>query len=136
MSIQQNETPLTEREERQLARLLSDPTKYPQTLKTWIISWLEGSDLSLPMSSVNGLASMLGLNGSTSVSVLPAGTVLVFAGAVPPADALLCNGASYERAKYPRLFGAIGVTYGSVDATHFNVPNLAGAPTGSYVIVA
>ena len=38
-----------------LDRLLADPTLYPMQLKTWLISWLEGSDLTLPMSSINGL---------------------------------------------------------------------------------
>lgn len=50
---------LSLREEEQLKRLLSDPTKYPQTLKTWIISWLEGSDLSLPLSAIVGLGQRL-----------------------------------------------------------------------------
>ncbi len=50
------------------------------------------------------------------------GMVTQFAGAVVPTGALLCDGASYLRADYPDLFAVIGVTYGSVDATHFNVP--------------
>lgn len=51
--------PLSKREEELLARLLSDPTKYPMTLKTWIVAWLEGSDLTVPLSSVKGLVSRL-----------------------------------------------------------------------------
>lgn len=39
---------------------------------------------------------------------------------------LLCDGTSYLRASYPVLFAAIGATYGSVDGTHFNVPDLRG----------
>lgn len=39
---------------------------------------------------------------------------------------LVRDGASYLRADYPDLFAAIGTTYGSVDALHFNVPNHQG----------
>lgn len=54
------------------------------------------------------------------------GTILPFGGSTPPTGSLLCNGASYLRSDYPDLFGIIGTTYGSVDATHFNVPDLRG----------
>lgn len=37
---------------------------------------------------------------------------------------ILCNGASVLRASFPDLFGKIGVVWGSVDGTHFTVPNL------------
>ena len=36
----------------------------------------------------------------------------------------LCDGRSLERASYPQLFANIGTTYGFVDATHFNLPDL------------
>jgi microcystin-dependent protein len=54
------------------------------------------------------------------------GGVQLYAGATAPAGYLLCNGASYLRTTYPSLFTAIGVTYGAVDGTHFNVPDLQG----------
>jgi microcystin-dependent protein len=52
-----------------------------------------------------------------------------------PSGWLLCDGRSVLRADYPDLFTAIGVTYGSVDSTHFNLPptpgrTLVGAGTG------
>lgn len=53
--------PLTKREEEMLTRLFSDPTKYPMTLKTWLVAWLEQSDLTIPLGSVNGLAARLAL---------------------------------------------------------------------------
>ena len=55
----------------------------------------------------------------------PTGVVYPFAGAVAsiPAGYLLCDGASLLRASYPGLFTAIGVIYGSVDGTHFNLPD-------------
>jgi len=43
-------------------------------------------------------------------------------GATPPAGWLLCDGASLLRASFVALFNAIGILYGSVDGTHFNIP--------------
>jgi len=37
--------------------------------------------------------------------------------------ALACNGASLLRSAYPDLYNAIGTTWGSVDGTHFTLPN-------------
>jgi microcystin-dependent protein len=55
-----------------------------------------------------------------------AGFVSIWAGAIAsiPADWLLCNGASLERAVYAALFTAISTIYGSVDGNHFNIPDL------------
>lgn len=60
------------------------------------------------------------------------GEIVVFAGSsAPVANWLACDGASYLRADYPNLFAVIGVTYGSVDGSHFNVPDLRGrVPVG------
>lgn len=44
----------------------------------------------------------------------------------PSAGWLLCDGASYLRATYASLFALIGTTFGSVDGTHFNVPDMRG----------
>jgi microcystin-dependent protein len=51
---------------------------------------------------------------------------IVYSAGTTRARALPANGASLLRASYPALFAAIGTTYGAADATHFNVPNLAG----------
>lgn len=60
------------------------------------------------------------------------GEIVPYAGATSPeANWLLCDGASYLRSTYPDLFAVIGTAYGSVDGTHFNVPDLQGrAPIG------
>jgi microcystin-dependent protein len=69
--------------------------------------------------------------------VFPIGSLIPFAGGLPSTpDILPCDGASYLRGDYPDLFLTIGVTWGSVDALHFNVPDLRGrtlinAGTGS-----
>lgn len=49
-----------------------------------------------------------------------------------PVGWLNCDGASVLRATYLTLFNLIGTTFGSVDGTHFNVPDLRGrSPIGS-----
>lgn len=50
-----------------------------------------------------------------------------------PKGWLVCDGATYSRATYLRLFNKIGVKYGSGDgATTFNVPNLSGVTVRGY----
>jgi len=49
-----------------------------------------------------------------------------------PTTYLLCDGSSYLRTAWPALFARIGTQYGSVDGTHFNVPDLRGrVPVGA-----
>ncbi len=51
----------------------------------------------------------------------------------PPTNWLICNWASLLRAwTYASLFAIIGTTYGSVDWTHFNLPNLKGKVVVGY----
>lgn len=58
---------------------------------------------------------------------VPPGTMLLFAGAVPPQGFLECNGAALSRTSYSALFSAIGTAWGSGDgATTFNVPDMRG----------
>lgn len=54
----------------------------------------------------------------------PSGAILPYGGDTASAGYLLCDGASYLRTDYPNLFSVIGVKFGSVDGTHFNVPNM------------
>lgn len=56
----------------------------------------------------------------------PSGAIIAFGGASSPTGYLLCDGTSYLQATYPTLFAAIGTAYGSIDGTHFNVPDLRG----------
>lgn len=61
---------------------------------------------------------------STALAI-PAGVTVPYAGATSPTGWLLCNGQAVSRTSYPRLFAAIGTTYGSGDgSTTFNVPDL------------
>jgi Microcystin-dependent protein len=60
-------------------------------------------------------------------NLLPPGTVLPFAGAVPPTGWLLCDGSNVSRTTYARLFAVIGTTYGAGDgSTTFGLPDLRG----------
>lgn len=54
------------------------------------------------------------------------GSVSAFAMSTVPAGWLKCNGASLSRTTYAGLFAKIGTTFGAVDSTHFNVPDLRG----------
>ena len=56
----------------------------------------------------------------------PAGSLMAFAGTTAPTGWLACQGQSLLRADYAALFAAIGTTWGTVDSTHFNVPDLRG----------
>lgn len=68
----------------------------------------------------------------TQLNVTEVGKIVMFAGASAPAGWVLCDGSSLLRAgTYAGLFAVIGTTYGSVDGTHFNVPDLRGrVPVG------
>lgn len=59
-------------------------------------------------------------------AAFPAGMVTAFAHATAPSGWLECDGSSVLRASYADLFTAIGVIYGNVDGTHFNVPDYRG----------
>ena len=66
-------------------------------------------------------------NGNVNLSGIDTGMIIPFAGNGDiPVGFLLCNGASVLRETYPDLFDVIGTTYGAVDDTHFNLPDLIG----------
>lgn len=120
-----DDRPLTEQEQALVRRLFSDPFVFPIQFKTWLISYFESSDISLPIGAVSGLKNILGVAGVGGgiLGVLPAGLIFEYGGATAPAGSLLCDGGSYLRTSYTRLFDAIGTRYGSIDVNHFNVPN-------------
>lgn len=126
-----DERPLTDDERRAVIRLLSDPFIFPQPFKTWLVSYLEGSDLSLPISAINGLVTLLGITGGSggggTLALLPAGSIFPYAGTVAPGGALLCRGQEVSRDEYSRLFGVISTIYGDGNGSStFNVPDLQG----------
>lgn len=75
---------------------------------------------------VTGTVNSSGAVKQGGFALLPVGAIFPYAGSAAPTGYLICNGASLLRASYPDLFTAIGTTYGSVDGTHFTLPDLTG----------
>jgi len=71
------------------------------------------------------VANYVGTDYAVLESGIRSGVVMGWGGpGSPPAGWLVCDGTSLLRASYPSLFAAIGTTYGAVDGTHFNLPDL------------
>lgn len=101
-------------------RVLSNPLYFPQAFKTWLIKFLEGSDITLSAGQV--LPGPPPDAPSTTV-----GIIFAYVGTVAPVDYLLCDGAAVSRALYPSLYAVCGTTFGTGDGTTtFNVPDLRG----------
>lgn len=68
------------------------------------------------------------------------GEIILWSATISPnSNWLICDGTSLLRSDYPDLFAVVGSTYGSVDGTHFNLPDFRGyIPIGqdgsSYII--
>jgi microcystin-dependent protein len=120
--------PLNDQEFQLLQRLLSDPLSFPLEFKAWLVSYLETSDLSLPMNSILGLQKTLGITGAGqgTLGIFPAGLILPYGGDSAPTGSYLCDGASYNRVTDARLYNAIGVKFGAVDGNTFQVPDMRG----------
>jgi microcystin-dependent protein len=113
---EQQDAPLTEAERKQLNRMLSDPTYFPIEFRTWIRTYLEGSDIKLPSSAIVG--------GNAPKVNLPAGVILPYAGGEIPSNCMLCDGRALVRADWDLLFQAIGTTWGAPSGSQFNIPDL------------
>jgi len=123
----QDDRPLSDQEYGLVQRLFSDPFSFPLAFKAWLVGYLESSDMSLPMSSVLGLQSTLGITGAGqgTLGTLPAGLIFPYGGSTAPTGSLLCDGASYAKTLQTRLWNAIGYQYGGSEASgQFNVPDL------------
>ena len=60
-------------------------------------------------------------------TLIPIGTIQMFAGNTPPPGWLWCNGSAIGRTDYPQLFAVIGTTFGAGDGVStFNLPNCSG----------
>ena len=59
-------------------------------------------------------------------AAMPCGGLVMWPTTTAPLGWLLCDGTSHLRDDYPALFAVIGTTFGSVDGTHFNVPDMRG----------
>ncbi|MFH1158771.1 MAG: tail fiber protein [Pseudomonadota bacterium] len=64
---------------------------------------------------------------ATLTDVMPAGSVMPYAGLTEPSGWLFCYGQAVSRTAYAALFTAISTTYGAGDgSTTFNVPDIRG----------
>src|SRR5262245_53637073 len=61
-----------------------------------------------------------------AINSVPAGSILPFAGDVVPPGFLLCDGTEVLRNDYPRLYTAIGESWGATTTFTFRVPDLRG----------
>jgi microcystin-dependent protein len=61
-----------------------------------------------------------------SLSVIPTGMIVPFAGGTVPGGWLACNGQAVSKDVYPALFGVIGTQYGGTGLPLFNVPDTRG----------
>ena len=68
----------------------------------------------------------------SSISLVPTGVVLPYAGATAPSGYLICNGATVSQTTYAALFAVTGHTYGAdPGGGNFILPNLKGkVPVG------
>ena len=72
-------------------------------------------------------ATVTTLQGTVAGNTTPPGSVIAFAGSVPPSGWLVCDGSAVSRTQYPALYATLGVTYGIGDAmTTFNLPDYRG----------
>jgi microcystin-dependent protein len=63
----------------------------------------------------------------TTVSLVPTGAVVPFAGSAAPSNWLLCFGQAVSRTAFAALFATLGTVYGAGDgSTTFNLPDLRG----------
>ena len=67
-----------------------------------------------------------GIEAAHNLGSIPAGAIVQYGGASAPTGWLLCDGSSVLRSTYAALFTAISTAYGSVDGTHFTLPDLRG----------
>lgn len=87
------------------------------------------TDTTQTISGVKTFSSNLNTTGNylqNGSSLLPIGTILMYAGSIPPNLFVACNGQSYDRILFSELFAVIGITYGSTTSTTFNIPDMRG----------
>ena len=101
---------------------------YPQNQRTHDLS--DGIYLGGIRSLLNAISNynttQPSLKDQTGERLWQSGMMIPYGGASAPNGFLLCDGSSYSRTQYPLLFAVVGTTYGSIDGSHFNVPDLRG----------
>lgn len=100
---------------------------------TWLGIGVEGEPEMTPRQKLTSVAYALKAKNAEAAdsvtstdSIIPPGVVVAFGGTTAPEGWLLCDGRSFLRTDYPRLFAAIGSAHGTADGTHFNIPDYRG----------
>lgn len=76
-------------------------------------------------SGAAGVGSKFLADNQTWGSPVPIGSGNLWFAAAPPSGYLICDGSSLLRAgTYAALFAILGTVWGTVDGTHFNIPDL------------
>lgn len=96
-------------------------TRFPEMRTVWVSNKQSVTDLEW-----DEITAMVDRAKDELMEVLMVGTILPFAGSIPPGF-LLCDGAAVSREIYSLLFEEIGIVYGPGDgSTTFNLPDLQG----------
>lgn len=87
-----------------------------------------GTGTRLPNGNVGDVLTSSGTTTAPTWNpLLPAGSIVMYGASSAPTGWILCDGASLLRVGiYASLFAVIGTTFGTVDGTHFNVPDARG----------
>lgn len=89
------------------------------------VLWLCTSDNNSNDPDVGG-SGWVSILSTASPGIVPPGAMIEYGGVTAPTGYLMCFGQSLLRTDFPALFGAIGTTWGSVDGTHFSLPDCRG----------
>lgn len=79
--------------------------------------------------SDNLAAGAVGLSELATVvqsALMPSGALTPYGGSTAPTGWLMCDGSSQLRSSFSALFAVVGTSFGSVDGTHFNLPDMRG----------
>lgn len=129
--------PLSDQELQLVQRIFGDPLSIPMTFKTWMVNWLEISDLKLPQTAIVGLTTTLGTGAGMTgaISLLNTGTLVLYAGTDHPSGTVDADGSSYDTTAQSGLFKVIGYRFGG-GGSSFNVPNAASPVVGAKYVIA
>lgn len=104
--------------------MLSENTRFHGTTTTKVMK-LDLSGLSTTTTRTLTIQDASGTVALTSL--VPAGSVMAYAGSAAPSGWLLCDGSAVSRTTYATLFAAVNTVYGAGDgSTTFNVPDATG----------